>query len=70
MFECIELNLAGLANGSLDTPAVTITIWIVYLSILAITKNPKYFIAVLPLVIIGFFRLDLESNFIWIIFLH
>ena len=55
VFACLALNLAWLANGSLDTPAVTITIWIVYLSILAITKNPKYFIAVLPLLIIGFF---------------
>lgn len=55
VFACLALNLTWLANGSLDTPAVTVTIWIVYFTILAITKNPKYYIAVFPLLIIGFF---------------
>lgn len=55
VFACLALNLTWLANGSLDTPAVTITIWIVYLTILAITKNPKYYMIVFPLIIMGFF---------------
>ena len=55
VFACLALNLTWLANGSLDTPAVTVTIWIVYFTILAISKNPKYYIAVFPLLIIGFF---------------
>ncbi len=55
IYACLALNLAWLANGSLDIPAAGITIWIAYLSVLATKKNPKYFTLVLPLLVIGFF---------------
>lgn len=55
IYACLALNLAWLANGSLDVPAAGITIWIAYLSVLATRKNPKYFTLVLPLLVIGFF---------------
>ena len=44
IYATLALNLTWLANGSLDIPAVTFTIWLVYFTILAIKKNPKYYI--------------------------
>ncbi len=55
VYATLALNLTWLANGSLDIPAVTFTIWLVYSAILAIKKNPKYYIVVFPLFVIGFF---------------
>lgn len=55
IYTCLALNLAWLANGSLDIPAVTVTIWTVYFLILAIKRNPKYYIIVFPLLVIGFY---------------
>ena len=47
--------LSWLANGSLDIPAASITIWIAYFAIIAIKDNPKYYTAAFPLLVIGFF---------------
>ncbi|WP_407432137.1 glycosyltransferase family 39 protein [Methanobrevibacter sp.] len=55
VYATLALNLTWLANGSLDIPAVTFTIWLVYFTLLAIDKNPKYYVAVFPLFVIGFF---------------
>ena len=55
LYATFALNLTWLSNGSLDIPAVTFTIWLVYFSILAIKKNPKYYILVFPLFVLGFF---------------
>lgn len=55
IYSTLALNLTWLANGSLDIPAASITIWIAYFAIIAIKDNPKYYVAVFPLLIIGFF---------------
>ncbi len=55
IFATFSLNLTWLANGSLDIPAVALSIWIVYFLFLALMKNPKYYIVVFPLFAIGFF---------------
>ena len=55
IYTTLALNLAWLANGSLDIPAVTFTIWTVYFTILAIKKSPKYYMIVFPLLVVGFF---------------
>ena len=55
IYSTLALNLSWLANGSLDIPAASITIWIAYFTIIAIRDNPKYYMAVFPLLIIGFF---------------
>ena len=47
--------LFNLSSGLLDVPGISITIWILLLSIIAINKNSKYFILIFPLFIIGFF---------------
>ncbi|MBQ9025346.1 MAG: glycosyltransferase family 39 protein [Methanobrevibacter sp.] len=55
VYTTLALNLAWLANGSLDIPAVSITIWIVYLSLLAMKNEAKYYVYVFPLLAVGFF---------------
>lgn len=55
VYATLALNLTWLANGSLDIPAVTVTIWIVYTAVLAIKNNPKYYAVLFPLLVIGFF---------------
>ena len=55
LFISFSLNILWVANGSLDIPAVAISIWIMYFLVLAIDKNPKYFVVAFPLFIIGFF---------------
>ena len=55
IYATLALNLTWLANGSLDIPAVTFTIWAVYFAILAIDKNPKYYILAFPLLVVGFY---------------
>ena len=55
VFACFSINLTWLANGSLDIPAVSISIWIMLFAYLALKKNPKYYLALLPLIVIGFF---------------
>ncbi|MBR6024365.1 MAG: glycosyltransferase family 39 protein [Methanobrevibacter sp.] len=55
IYSTLALNLTWLANGSLDIPAASITIWIAYFAIIAIKDNPKYYVAVFPLLILGFF---------------
>lgn len=55
LFSTFSLNLTWLANGSLDIPAVALSIWVVYFLFLALIKNPKYYILVFPFLVIGFF---------------
>lgn len=55
LYATFALNLAWLANGSIDIPSVAISIWIIYIEILAITKQPKYYQLLLPLIVIGIF---------------
>ena len=55
LFISFSLNILWTSNGTLDIPAIAISIWTLYFYILAIDKNPKYFTIALPLFIIGFF---------------
>ncbi|MGL6298742.1 MAG: glycosyltransferase family 39 protein, partial [Methanobacteriaceae archaeon] len=43
------------ANGTLDIPAIAISIWVMYFTVLATNKNSKYFIIAFPLFVIAFF---------------
>ena len=49
------IYLTWFANGSIDIPAVSITIWIVLFAIIAIRNNPRYYQILIPLIVIGFF---------------
>ena len=55
LYATFALNLTWLANGSIDIPGVSITIWTVVFTILAIDKNPKYYHYVFPVFVIAFF---------------
>ena len=47
--------LLNLSSGLLDVPAISISIWILVLSIIGINRNSKYIIIIFPLCVIGFF---------------
>ncbi|WP_409200576.1 glycosyltransferase family 39 protein [Methanobrevibacter sp. DSM 116169] len=55
IFISFSLNLAWLANGSIDIPAVSLTLWAMLFLILALDKNPKYFILTILLFLLAFF---------------
>lgn len=55
LYSTFSINLTWLSNGSIDIPAVSIIIWIMLLTIMAIQNNPKYFQILFPLFVIGFF---------------
>lgn len=55
MYATFALNLAWLANGTLDLPAVAMTIWCVLTSYIAIKLNPKYYMIAMPLFVICLF---------------
>lgn len=55
IFSSFSLNLLWLGNGSLDIPAVSLTMWIIVFLIASVNKNPKYYLVLFPLFTIGFF---------------
>lgn len=55
IYSSFSLNLLWLANGSIDIPAVSVSIWIILFTIISVEKNSKYFLMLFPLFIIGFF---------------
>ena len=55
LYSTSSIYLTWFANGSVDIPAVSITIWIVLMAIMAIKINPKYYQILIPTLVIGFF---------------
>ena len=55
IYSTCTLNLAWLANGSLDIPAITLIIWIALIGIIAIKENPKFYRYIFILLALGFF---------------
>lgn len=55
LFSSFSLNILWTANGTMDIPAIAISIWVIYFTILAVNRNPKYYLLAFPLFIIGFF---------------
>lgn len=55
IYAAFALNLTWLANGSIDIPGVSITIWTVVFTILAIDKNPRYYLFLFPVFVLAFF---------------
>jgi 4-amino-4-deoxy-L-arabinose transferase-like glycosyltransferase len=51
----LTLYLTWLANGTLDIPAVSMTIWIVLLTVIAMKDNPKYYQYAILFVVLGVF---------------
>ncbi|WP_298522308.1 glycosyltransferase family 39 protein [uncultured Methanobrevibacter sp.] len=55
IYSTTTLSLTWLANGTLDVPAVGMTIWFVLFGVIAINKNPKFYTYAIPIFAIGFF---------------
>ena len=55
LFTSFSLNLLWWANGTLDVPAVALSIWAVLFFILALDENPRYFLLAFPLLVLGIF---------------
>ena len=51
----LTLYLTWLANGTLDIPAVSMTIWTALFTVIAIDDNPKYYQLAILFVILGIF---------------
>ncbi len=55
LFGAFSLNLLWWANGTLDIPAVTLSIWTILFTVLAIDKDSKYYILAIPLLVLAIF---------------
>jgi len=55
IYSTTSLSLTWLANGTLDVPAVGMTIWLVLFTVIAINKNPKFYRYAIPICVIAFF---------------
>lgn len=55
LFGSFTLNLLWWGNGTLDIPAVALSIWVIIFSIIAIDKNPKFYLIAIPLFVISVF---------------
>ncbi len=54
VYSTFSLNLIWLANGSIDIPAVSLMIWTVLFGIIAIDKNPKFYLLTILMFFLGF----------------
>ncbi|MBQ3472664.1 MAG: glycosyltransferase family 39 protein [Methanobrevibacter sp.] len=55
LFGSFSLNLLWWANGTLDIPAVAFSIWTIIFIVLAIDKDSKYYLLVVPLLVLAVF---------------
>ena len=55
LFGSFSLNLLWWANGTLDIPAVALSIWTVIFIVLAIDKDSKYYLIAIPLLVLTIF---------------
>ena len=54
LYGSLTINLIWAANGTLDIPSISLSIWSIYCFILAMEKNQKYFYLAFPLAILSF----------------
>lgn len=55
LFASFSLNILWTANGSLDIPAIAFSIFAIYFTILAVDKDPRYYLLAFPIFVLGFF---------------
>ncbi len=55
IYSSLSLYLTWLANGTLDIPAVSMIIWTVLFSVIAIKDNPKYYKYAIIFIVLGIF---------------
>lgn len=54
-YSSLSIMLIWWSNGTFDIPTVSISIWVIIFTIIAIDKNPKYYILALPLFVLALF---------------
>ena len=54
LYGSLTINLIWAANGTLDIPSISLSIWSIYCFILAMEKDQKYFYLAFPLAILSF----------------
>lgn len=55
LFGSLSLTLFWWANGTLDIPAIGLSIWAMIFTIIAVDKNPKYYLLALPIFVVAVF---------------
>ena len=55
LFGSFSLTLLWWANGTLDVPAVALSIWTIIFTILAVDKDSKYYMIAIPLFVLAVF---------------
>ena len=55
LFGSFSLNLLWWANGTLDIPAVALSIWTIIFIVLAIDKDSEYYLIAIPLLVLAIF---------------
>ncbi|WP_405303750.1 glycosyltransferase family 39 protein [Methanobrevibacter sp.] len=55
IFGSFSIVIFNISKGMVDIPLVSISIWVLIFAIMAIDKNPKYFLITFPLLAIAFF---------------
>ena len=55
LFGSFSLSLLWWANGTLDVPAVALSIWTIIFTILAVDKDSKYYMIAIPLFVLAVF---------------
>ena len=58
LYGSLTINLIWAANGTLDIPSISLSIWSIYCFILAMEKDQKYFYLAFPLAILSFLAKD------------
>lgn len=54
IYATFSLNLIWLANGSIDIPAVSLMIWTALFGIIAVDRNPKFYLLTIIMFFLGF----------------
>ena len=54
LYGSMSINLIWAANGTLDIPSISFSIWSLYFFILAMEKDQKYFYIAFPLAVLSF----------------
>ena len=55
LFGSFSLSLLWWANGTLDVPAVALSIWTIIFTVLAVDKDSKYYMVAIPLFVLAIF---------------
>lgn len=55
IFGSLSVILVNIGSGGIDLPSIGVSVWIIIFTVLAVEKDPKYFLVIFPLLVIGFF---------------